>query len=251
MSEWITPAAAAVWIATRDIDRIRRFTVPQLNGDVHNPHGDRDSSAMMMMALQEATVSAKARAADHYVCSTRMMDHAWAEIKRVEHSVSRFSIDHIFRPVQDGFIHAQWAAKGSRVLGGPAEDIQVAGRDAHYLEGLNARSPTEPTWYRVVLRFEDVLKDFPDPKAEVSPDEATSSGDGRPNVSRADLASFLSRVADGHKKESELRASAEEHFAGKCIRDALWRSEFKGLPAQKKRSRGQTDRTLKNDNTAA
>jgi hypothetical protein len=89
-------------------------------------------------------------------------------------------------------------------------------------------------------------------KAEIEgPPVAVTNGepDSAGVVSESELRNFLNEFADGRKKESELKALATGHFAPKVITQSRWRAVFKGC--SKKRKRGDTDRTIKSDNTSA
>jgi hypothetical protein len=64
-------------------------------------------------------------------------------------------------------------------------------------------------------------------------------------VSSAELSNFLNETADGLLKVTELKQLACDKFSGKRITDSMWRAAVRALPADKKRARGDTERTLK------
>jgi hypothetical protein len=64
-------------------------------------------------------------------------------------------------------------------------------------------------------------------------------------VSRAALMEFLMRTADGLLKELDLHQRAIVRFEGRTIPTAVWRAAMTNLPANKKRKRAQTDRTMR------
>jgi hypothetical protein len=65
-----------------------------------------------------------------------------------------------------------------------------------------------------------------------------------PNVSRSVLTEFLSKKATKQLTKLELRTLTREAFPGRCIPDRLFDKCYGALPADQRRRRGETKRTL-------
>jgi|ERR1700677_1890804 hypothetical protein len=108
----------------------------------------------------------------------------------------------------------------------------------------------KPDFRDILIRRVDVLREFP--AAEVSDAQSAPSvvAPSCRNVSDSDLNKFLKKTATRQHTKPKLRELAEQEFTGRRITDIRFNDAYKALPDEQKRSRGDTERTLRLDNSA-
>jgi hypothetical protein len=205
---WVSPAAAAVWIATLDIERVLRLQRPISKRD-DDPHGNQEATALQLMAMQQIAdtaprlfpnrVSHEAVGTEgffvdirHAVALGRASDKEGRAVRDAELRYPR-----AMEAVRRGYM-AGWHARGSRTPGGPSEEIHPAERRQHKLDSLNAHLSGRVVWHDVALRFADIVVEFPaaavdhgNDVAAVSAPIASSSHSSSARVSRARLCEWM------------------------------------------------------------
>lgn len=103
----------------------------------------------------------------------------------------------------------------------------------------SARPRPEPSFVDVRVLVADVLKEFLAKEGDAAAPAAL-----KPNVNAILLNDYLKKTATPDHTQKALRILAEQAFPDNHITDARFRSALQSLPAEQKRPRGGTPRTM-------
>jgi hypothetical protein len=158
------------------------------------------------------------------------------------------SFDSVTRAVQNGELTVRGLERSPRakmevidptaLMRAEFCDTQVGG-EARLEVVAYYRSDPQVYWTKIRFDAEEIQKRWP---AAGTPGARPSR---RRNVPEAEARAALARLAVGQKKKKDLKLQLKEQFPGRDIPDRAFDALFKQLPQDQKRSRGDTDRTLK------
>jgi hypothetical protein len=248
-----SPWQAFAWIRHRDVKKVRdcseywRMICPaEDRKDIwrdfwSDTSRDYEANRAWNNKFRGALVSGKVRATGESNGTRRYIDALqWLDLRlyqiRCEPSglVSRVQLGE--RSVILEWLDPQFAESAPSAKDGPQ----------FYHKNKRFDGPTlpEPDFRDVLVSVADMTKEFPPEVVD------SASVPPKPIVNAILLKNFLKKTANRELTKQDLREQAEKEFPGHRVTDRLFGKAYSALPAEQRRRRGETARTLARHNGA-